>query len=99
MPFYQFGEMMYLDKIPTEDWISYIQSRFRSRNKEISEEWCIEICRLTDNHSSYVQQLAWNVLAETDRSVGDEEFSAAREVMLAQCDAHVWLLILKYVYL
>lgn len=87
MPFYQFGEMMYLDRISTEDWIPYIQSRFRSRNKEISEEWCIEICRLTDNYSSYVQQLAWNVLAETDKSVGEEEFTAAKEVMLAQCDA------------
>lgn len=87
MPFYQFGEMMYLDRISTEDWIPYIQSRFRSRNKEISEEWCIEICRLTDNYSSYVQQLAWNVLAETDKSVGEEEFTSAKEVMLAQCDA------------
>lgn len=87
MPFYQFGEMMYLDRISTEDWIPYIQSRFRSRNKEISEEWCIEICRLTDNYSSYVQQLAWNVLAETDKSVSEEEFTAAKEVMLAQCDA------------
>ena len=87
MPFYQFGEMMYLDKISTEDWVSYIQSRFKSRNKEISEDWCLEICRITDNYSSYVQQLAWNVLAETDKSVGEEEFKAAKEAMLAQCDA------------
>lgn len=87
MPFYQFGEMMYLDKISTEDWVSYIQSRFKSRNKEISEDWCLEICKMTDNYSSYVQQLAWNVLAETDKYVGEEEFKAAKEAMLAQCDA------------
>jgi hypothetical protein len=31
MPFYQFGEMMFLDKIPTADWIAYICSRFKKQ--------------------------------------------------------------------
>lgn len=87
MPFYQFGEMMFLDKIPTADWVDYIQSRFAGRGKEISKDWCEEICRITDNYSSYVQQMAWNVLAETEQIVGEREIAAATEVLLAQCDA------------
>ena len=39
MPFYQFGEMMYLDKIATADWVAFIRSRFESKDKYISEEF------------------------------------------------------------
>ena len=31
MPFYQFGQMMYLDKISTADWVPFICSRFESQ--------------------------------------------------------------------
>ena len=67
MPFYQFGEMMYLDKISTEDWVPFIQSRFEFQGKKISEEFARRICETVENLSSYVQQLAWNILAETDK--------------------------------
>lgn len=87
MPFYQFGEMMFLDKIPTDDWVQYIQSRFESKGKMIDEKWCREICRIADNNSSYVQQLSWNVMAETDKIVGAEQVESAKSVILSQCGA------------
>ena len=31
MPFYQFGEMMYLDKISTEDWVPFIWQNVSAR--------------------------------------------------------------------
>lgn len=85
MPFYQFGEMMYLSKIPTEDWIPFIQSRFESQGKSISEDLSRSICETVDNCSSYVQQLAWNVLAETDKETTLQDFRNGVEALLAQC--------------
>ena len=85
MPFYQFGEMMYLDKIPTADWITFISSRFESQGNCISEEFARRICETVENHSSYVQQLAWNVLAETDKETTEQDFENGVQALLAQC--------------
>lgn len=85
MPFYQFGEMMYLDKIPTSDWITFICSRFAKQGKHISEEIARKICETVENHSSYVQQLAWNVLAETDKDTTYQDFENGLQALMAQC--------------
>ena len=87
MPFYQFGEMMYLDKIPTADWVPFICSRFESQGKRISEELAQRICEIVDGNSSYVQQLAWNVLAETEQTATEEDFNHGVDALLAQCSA------------
>jgi hypothetical protein len=85
MPFYQFGEMMYLDKIPTADWVTFICSRFESQGKHISEALAQRICETVDGHSSYVQQLAWNVLAETEKETTDLDFENGVQALMAQC--------------
>lgn len=85
MPFYQFGEMMFLDKIPTEDWMPFICSRFESQGKRISAELAKRICETVENHSSYVQQLAWNVLAETEKETTEKDYENGVEALLAQC--------------
>ncbi len=85
MPFYQFGEMMYLDKISTEDWVPFIQSRFEFQGKKISKEFARRICETVENLSSYVQQLAWNILAETDQETTEQEFNTGVEALMTQC--------------
>ena len=85
MPFYQFGEMMFLDKIPTADWIAYICSRFEKQGKHISEELAQKICETVENNSSYVQQLAWNVFAETAEEATIEDFENGVQALMAQC--------------
>lgn len=85
MPFFQFGEMMYLDKIPTADWIPFICSRFESQGKQISEELAKRICETVEGNSSYVQQLAWNVMAETEKVTTEEDFNHGVDALLAQC--------------
>ena len=87
MPFYQFGEMMFLDKIPTADWVPFICSRFERQGKHISEELAKRICETVDGNSSYVQQLAWNVLAETEQTTTEEDFCRGVDALLAQCSA------------
>jgi hypothetical protein len=58
MPFYQFGDLIWLQKIPTEDWIPYIISHFEAAGRHISEAMARHICETVDNYPSYVQHLA-----------------------------------------
>ena len=59
MPFYQFGDMIFLGKIDKDDWVDYIITHFKDRNKAISHDLAGRLCDIVDNYSSYVQQLAW----------------------------------------
>lgn len=72
MPFFMFGEMMYLDKIPREEWIDFITEKFRQQGKKISRDMAARICDTTQCHSSYVQQLSWNVLLEAGEEVTEQ---------------------------
>lgn len=85
MPFYMFGDTFYLKPIPTEEWIPFIQSRFASKGKSISAELAENICRIVDNHSSYVQQLAWNVLLQTENTATEQNLKDAVAELLNQC--------------
>lgn len=66
MPFYQFGDLIWLQKIPTNDWTSYIVSHFQVAGRQISEELAIRICESVDNNPSYVQHLASIIFNRTN---------------------------------
>jgi hypothetical protein len=85
MPFYQFGEPNYLHPIPTEDWIPFIQSKFADKGLTIDAQYVSQICELVENQSSYVQQLAWNVMLNTEDVVSAQEIRLGVEDLLAQC--------------
>ena len=87
MPFYMFGEMMNLGCISIEYWIPYICGRFEKYGKTISPDFARKICEYTGNYSSYVQQLAWNVLSETEIEVDDDTFRRGVEAMMEQCES------------
>ena len=84
MPFYQFGEMLHLKCIPTVYWVPFICSRFEKYGKKIAEEYANRICQVVKNYSSYVQQLAWNVMAETEKEVNEESFEEGLKALLEQ---------------
>ena len=84
LPFYKFGDAIYLQKIPTVDWVEYICGRFEATGKSISPELAERICATVDNHSSYVQQLAWLIWANTDKVATDKEFEDAYKDILDQ---------------
>lgn len=84
LPFYKFGDAIYLSKIGTPDWIEYICERFRATGKEISKELAEKICLQVDNHSSYVQQLAWLVWIHTDKIATEQDFEAAYQDIIDQ---------------
>ena len=80
-----FGEMLHLDCIPTEYWVPFICSRFEKYGKSISEEYATRICETIKNYSSYVQQFAWNVMAETEKEVNEETLQSGISALLQQC--------------
>lgn len=84
LPFYKFGDAVYLQKIGTDDWVEYICGRFEATGKHISEELAAKVCQTVDNHSSYVQQLAWLVWIHTDKSAAEHDFDAAYQDLLDQ---------------
>ncbi|MDE6482800.1 MAG: ATP-binding protein, partial [Rikenellaceae bacterium] len=84
LPFYKFGDTIYLPKISTPDWIEYICGRFKATGKRISEELARRICTVVDNHSSYVQQLAWLVWVHTDHNATEQDLDEACRDILDQ---------------
>lgn len=84
LPFYKFGDAVYLPKIGTSDWVDYICGRFEVTGKRISRELARRICQIVDNHSSYVQQLAWLVWIRTDGTATEQDFEAAYQDIIDQ---------------
>jgi hypothetical protein len=82
MPFYQFGELMTLKTIDTEDWVKYIVSHFKDGNRTITDEQAARLCNAVSNYSSYVQQYAWQVY--TQLNDGDEVTEANLETGLEE---------------
>ncbi|HOU02377.1 MAG: ATP-binding protein [Bacteroidales bacterium] len=58
MPFYKFGDILFLEKISLNDWITFIKKRFSDTKKEIGTTDAKLIAELAECHPYYVQQLA-----------------------------------------
>lgn len=84
LPLYKFGDSIYLQKIGTQNWINYICDRFEATGKQISKELAEKICVQVENHSSYVQQLAWLVWIHTDKTATEQDFEAACQDLIDQ---------------
>ncbi len=72
MPFCKFGDIIFLQKIQEDDWVSFITKRFSDTKKKISDKNAILISQLTKCHSYYVQQLAQQVWLRT-KTICNEE--------------------------
>lgn len=58
MPFYKFGDILFLEKINNKTWGKFIQKRFKDTGKSISANQARYLAAQVENHSYYVQQLA-----------------------------------------
>lgn len=84
MPFYQFGDINFLQPIPTEEWLLFIRKKFEEKNLQILDKHIEKICSTVQNQSSYVQQLAWNVMLNTTKKVDDGIIESAIDDTLSQ---------------
>jgi hypothetical protein len=84
MPFYKFGDVFFLQKIPASDWVPFICERFQATRKKISKQIAEKICNTVENYSSYVQQLAWIIWSKTTKTVTSDIFDSAVAELLNQ---------------
>ncbi len=66
MPFYKFGDILFLEKISMDNWIIFIQKRFSDTKKEIRSSDARLIAELVECHPYYVQQLAQQAWLRSD---------------------------------
>jgi hypothetical protein len=67
MPFYKFGEILFLEKIGEEHWVSFIMKRFKDTGKNIDAKLAASIAQTMENHPYFVQQLAQAVWQVSDK--------------------------------
>jgi len=84
MPFYKFGDILFLEKIPETYWVPFVVSAFRKTGKFISEDLALLIARRMENHPYFVQQLAHTVWTATIKHCTDREFHDSLDVLLTQ---------------
>lgn len=84
MPFYKFGDLMFLKKIPTIEWVPFICDKFKETGKTITEQQARKICEVTENLSSYVQQLSWVVWYKSGKTVTNSDINGAIDDLLEQ---------------
>ena len=84
MPFYKFGDLMFLKKIPANEWVPFICDKFRETGKTITPKQAEVICEATDNLSSYVQQLSWVVWYKSGDTVTDGDITESINDLLEQ---------------
>ena len=84
MPFYKFGDILFLDKIGEQEWVSFITDRFSQTGKRISTTQASRIAQYVACHPHYVQQLAQLVWLRTETVCKDTLIDAAFEALVGQ---------------
>ena len=84
MPFYKFGDLMFLEKIDTDHWIRFIKKRFKDTGKTIASAEARMIVSLADSHSYYVQQLAQQSWLRTRENCNAEIITNALDDLVNQ---------------
>lgn len=86
MPFFRFGEVIFLDKIPRADWVGFIQARFASTKKTIAADVAEAIAVRMQDHSYHVQLLSHAAWLRTKKKCTQEIVDRALEDLLDQHD-------------
>jgi hypothetical protein len=84
MPFYKFGDLMFLEKIDTVSWIEFIMERFKATGKTISAELAGKIVNLADNHPYYVQQLSQQIWLRTQDFCNEDIVDQSHQALVEQ---------------
>ena len=71
-PFYRFGQMLFLNKIPKAEWIPFIIGAFEKTGKSISEAFANQVCDTVECHSWYLQQLCFFIWGATTDKVTEQ---------------------------
>ena len=84
MPFYKFGDLMFLQKINEESWKKFIVKRFNDTGKKISPELASLISNAAELHPYYVQQLAQQTWLRTAKTCNEKNVLESLDNLLLQ---------------
>lgn len=84
MPFYKFGDIIFLQKINEAELIQFIVSRFKDTGKIINEETARIITSYVECHPYYVQQIAQQAWIRTKKTCNDETVNISCENLVLQ---------------
>ena len=84
MPFYKFGDVIYLDKIGKKFLETYIINSFSKTGKKIEKEHAGKIAGTVKCHPYYTQQLAHLTWINTDNEVSEKIVNLAVNELLNQ---------------
>ena len=84
MPFYRFGDLVMLEKIPAEFWPLFISERFARSGKKFPASLAAQIPETVENHPYYVQYLSHEIWNITDKEVTQEVIDAAITNLIEQ---------------
>lgn len=82
MPFYRFGDLLWLERISLEHWTTFLQERFKSTGKSIAPELATALASTMKCHSWYVQQMAHFTWEDTRRKADRGSLDHALELVL-----------------
>jgi hypothetical protein len=86
MPFYKFGDILFLQKISENDLVAFIVERFSDSGKKISPENARLITQVSECHPYYVQQLAQITWLKSQKNCTKETVNNAFESLILQLD-------------
>jgi len=84
MPFYKFGDTMFLKKIERTHWVKYIVRQFKKTDKKISKGLASNIAETMENHPYFVQLFAATIWKFTEKTCTLETIDQALESLMEQ---------------
>lgn len=86
MPFYKFGDVLFLEKIGYDHLVKFVIKRFVDTKRKIDPEAAGQLVKSMQCHPYYVQQLAHITWVNTSRKATMETLTKAMELLLEQND-------------
>lgn len=81
-PFYRFGDIIFLGKIPENHWLEFIKNGFERTGKSITPDLVINLIEAAGNYPEFVQQLAHYTWTLTDENAGKDILNSAIDMIL-----------------
>ncbi len=83
-PFYKFGQVIYLDKIPADEFRTHLLEGFEKQGKRITVGQAESVIELMLNQPYYVQQFAFLLFNHTQKEVTLESLNQAMREFIGQ---------------
>lgn len=83
-PFYQSTEFLFLEKIPREEYRSFIKNKFRKKNINADDESTDLILDVTNRHTFYVQFLCNRLYGNNIRMLTDDNIMSTLDEIIRE---------------